>query len=288
MIDNIIVNITTGQEAADSLNAVIDLVNEGGLIGATGFTGATGPQGEQGLEGASGAAGLDGATGPQGFAGATGPQGDQGLEGATGPQGFDGATGPQGDIGATGPQQALPFVTAAPATDTQIDLFSVTDISIGGDDFDIANIGIVNYGAGFGIPLTNTFSIEQWDSDLYNFGHQLGVNGRNIFLEGFAKTTGNQSLISINALNDNTTLATIFADVIDIGANATQTRTSVNVGHSTLPDLNLTGVNVNITGKPVMASYATLDFADDAAADSGGVALGGVYHNNGALRVRIA
>ena len=34
-------------------------------------------------------------------------------------------------------------------------------------------------------------------------------------------------------------------------------------------------------------NYATLNFADDAAAAAGGVPLGGIYHNAGALRIRI-
>ena len=36
------------------------------------------------------------------------------------------------------------------------------------------------------------------------------------------------------------------------------------------------------------ADYANLNFADDTAAATGGVPLGGVYHNAGALRIRIA
>jgi len=37
----------------------------------------------------------------------------------------------------------------------------------------------------------------------------------------------------------------------------------------------------------VVFNYANLDFANDGAAASGGVVLGQVYHNNGALRIRI-
>lgn len=38
----------------------------------------------------------------------------------------------------------------------------------------------------------------------------------------------------------------------------------------------------------VIQNYASLNFADDTAAATGGVPLGGVYHNSGALRIRIA
>lgn len=37
----------------------------------------------------------------------------------------------------------------------------------------------------------------------------------------------------------------------------------------------------------VIFNYAALDFVDDAAADAGGVVLGQVYHNAGALRIRV-
>lgn len=36
-----------------------------------------------------------------------------------------------------------------------------------------------------------------------------------------------------------------------------------------------------------MLDYATLDYADDAAAATGGIPLGGVYHTSGALKIRI-
>jgi hypothetical protein len=36
----------------------------------------------------------------------------------------------------------------------------------------------------------------------------------------------------------------------------------------------------------VIFNYANLDYANDAAAAAGGVVLGQVYHNNGALRIR--
>jgi hypothetical protein len=37
----------------------------------------------------------------------------------------------------------------------------------------------------------------------------------------------------------------------------------------------------------VLFNYSNLNFADDTAAAAGGVVLGQVYHNNGALRIRI-
>jgi hypothetical protein len=263
MIDNIVVNSTTGQEAADSINAVIDLVNAGGFAGATGaqgFTGATGI----------------GASGPQGFTGATGPQG------------FDGATG---FTGATGPQQALPFAVAGPGAESQQDIVNITGAQVGSDSFSQVGFAVANYPS-FGADFEDVFLFEYFDSSAYNFGHQFGINGKTIFLEGYAKTTGKKSRISVNALPDNTTVATIYGTVVNVGANETETTDQVNIGNINA-NLVLVGSSISLDG-PVtflnqieLNNYASLNFADDTAAAAGDVPLGGLYHNNGAARVRI-
>jgi hypothetical protein len=46
--------------------------------------------------------------------------------------------------------------------------------------------------------------------------------------------------------------------------------------------------NIVVVPNLEIPNYASLDFADDTAAAAGGVVLGQVYHNNGALRIRIA
>lgn len=56
---------------------------------------------------------------------------------------------------------------------------------------------------------------------------------------------------------------------------------------------NITGRSLNVSDRVTMntatlSGYASLNFANDAAAAGGGVPLGGIYHNAGALRVRIA
>ncbi len=375
-INNIVVNTTTGQEAADSINDVIDLINGGGFEGATGLTGATGLEGATGLTGATG------------LEGATGPQGSQGEAGATG------LTGSTGLTGATGPEQDLPFSIAAPANNVQENIVSLSGASIGGDSYDLANFTIANYPS-FGRPFENTFLLEYFDSGQFNYGHQLSLNGRGIVIDGKAKDTGNGTRISVEALDNGTTRSIIFADVINIGANAAQTREVINIGHNALPTLNQTSLNTGINGRDVLTlsggfnenyksvitlnenvinltaaddinmdgniirlsqgntqlsvqdgvrlatnidsetgdagafidlksngefidiftgnlitinagnkteisgnvefnnlvvlvDYPNLNFADDAAAEAGNVPLGGVYHNAGALRVRVA
>jgi hypothetical protein len=37
-----------------------------------------------------------------------------------------------------------------------------------------------------------------------------------------------------------------------------------------------------------IANYSTMNYADDAAAATGGIPLGGVYHTSGALKIRIS
>jgi hypothetical protein len=45
--------------------------------------------------------------------------------------------------------------------------------------------------------------------------------------------------------------------------------------------------NFQVINKVVLRNYATLDYADDAAAAAGGIVLGGVYHTSGALKIRV-
>ena len=49
------------------------------------------------------------------------------------------------------------------------------------------------------------------------------------------------------------------------------------------------GIKANAqSGIIEIEAYAALDFANDAAAATGGVPLGGIYHKAGELRVRVA
>ena len=44
--------------------------------------------------------------------------------------------------------------------------------------------------------------------------------------------------------------------------------------------------NATMVENLVLFNYAALDYANDASAAAGGVVLGQIYHNNGALRIR--
>jgi hypothetical protein len=74
-------------------------------------------------------------------------------------------------------------------------------------------------------------------------------------------------------------------ECISIGLAATSTETgAVALG------ANVTAATANtVTVKKLqMLDYATINYADDAAAATGGIPLGGVYHTAGALKIRIA
>lgn len=66
----------------------------------------------------------------------------------------------------------------------------------------------------------------------------------------------------------------------------TSTRDDITIDHNSGAVTFGTGSLSTIT--ILLANQANQDFADDAAAAAGGIPLNGIYHNSGALRVRIA
>ena len=72
---------------------------------------------------------------------------------------------------------------------------------------------------------------------------------------------------------------------VAIGSQSTASATgAVALGADVIADTaNTTTVNLF-----QIAGYATMDYADDTAAATGGIPLGGVYHTSGALKIRIA
>ena len=106
-----------------------------------------------------------------------------------------------------------------------------------------------------------------------NSGVYIG-NGSNHTLGGASD--------SIAIGTDSTTSA---AQSISIGSDSVSTATqSVALGYG----VTAATANTVTLKKLQMLDYATLSFADDAAAATGGIPLGGVYHTAGALKIRIA
>ena len=83
--------------------------------------------------------------------------------------------------------------------------------------------------------------------------------------------------IDINAQNGDIALS----NNITVANNATVSGTITS-------DVVVATTTLTASAAVVLSSYATLDFLNDGAAATGGVALGGVYHTAGALKVRVA
>lgn len=222
-INTIIVDTTTGADAATSINAVINLVNAGGFAGATGLTGATGAEGATGLAGATGA-GLNGATG---------------LTGATG---LNGATGVAG---------TLPFAITAPAAENGVPIINVTGSNINGTAYDNVLFSFQDFPS-FGDPYKDAFAIEYYNDLNFTFGSEFLLNGVRAGFSTFAKQVGasgpGQANLSVRDLGNGKTSVNMFADFIEVGAVAASTRDAINIGHTALPNLNLKGTNINSTG----------------------------------------
>lgn len=126
------------------------------------------------------------------------------------------------------------------------------------------------------------------------------VGGNNVSADFSSSITNNQPAKTIDG-NYNTAIS---------NNGGSLTTSGVNCGMYNSKDSNITGtteyaVMLGCSGRTatsnfttyvetleafdgiVMTDYANLDFADDAAAATGGVPLGGLYHNSGAMRIRI-
>lgn len=111
----------------------------------------------------------------------------------------------------------------------------------------------------FGANTSNSVAIgliSQVDS---NSGDSVAI-GRDAVV-----TSGSPNSVSVGAYSRVTA-----ANATAIGANAI----AANSGWTATPQLEIT-------------NYASLNFADDATAAANGIPLGGIYHNAGALRIRI-
>jgi hypothetical protein len=134
----------------------------------------------------------------------------------------------------------------------------------------------IGYASG-NVTGANTFAV----SIGYNNGFANGVRSTAVGQAATAKAEDSAAFGS-EARVDNSG----HAGAVCIG-HGTQ---STNAGTVTL-GRNLTAVNwvdSTTTNRLALVDYANLNFADDTAAATGGVPLGGIYHNAGALRIRIA
>jgi len=101
-----------------------------------------------------------------------------------------------------------------------------------------------------------------------SFRNEINAGNRNTIINGQQNSISGDTSAVISSTN---------ADLI--GNNV------VGIG---LTNYSTTISNAVIVPQLVMTEYASLDYADDTAAAAGGVILGGLYHNSGAVRIRIA
>jgi len=116
-----------------------------------------------------------------------------------------------------------------------------------------------------------------------------GINptciGRNSSATNNAIAAGYNAVASGNestAIGTNTDATASLATALGYNAQATA------AGAIALGEVTASTVDTTTLKLLQIANYATINFADDAAAATGGIPLGGVYHTSGALKIRIA
>ena len=125
----------------------------------------------------------------------------------------------------------------------------------------------------------------------YNSGSQgmaIGLGANNAGTNGSALGTGanNDAPYSV-VLNDNDITSTGSYNAILGGQNNQITGTTSGTTIIGLNTFTATADDMVYIPALNVVNYASLNFADDAAAALGNVELGGLYHNAGAVRIRI-
>jgi len=133
---------------------------------------------------------------------------------------------------------------------------------------------------GVGGSLTRNFSlrgnfIDTVSGDKTYMGHELGIGDSTPFYNVATKTNSSGEVISME-LYDSANGFVIANDLSDNTASVI--RIEDNNGDAILEFFN---------DYLVSETIPALDYADDAAAATGGVPVGGIYHNSGTIRIRL-
>lgn len=110
------------------------------------------------------------------------------------------------------------------------------------------------------------------------FGRNASATNNAVAAGYNAVASGNES----TAIGVNTDATASLSTALGYNAQATAAG-AVAIGEVTASTVNTTTLKLL-----QIANYATMNFADDTAAATGGIPLGGVYHTSGALKIRIA
>lgn len=267
-------------------------------IGATGGTGATG------------SVGVTGATGSVGATGSTGSVGE------TGPAGVGGALGYWGSFWSTQTQDSAGVTAANVMTFNNTDSDSNGVSIVSNSRLTFSNTGV--YNIQFSAQLdrtsgTGTDTIDIWFS---KNGNNISDSNTRVTVAGSASqakaiAAWNYQLelnagdyIEIYWTSPDANIALVYAApssnptrpaIPSVIATAQQVMYT-QVGPTGATGAGGTGPNTfygnqtivgGTSGTLILSGYSTLDFPDDPSAATGGVPLGGIYHNNGALRIRI-
>jgi len=171
----------------------------------------------------------------------------------------------------------------------------------------------INIGDNNGFPTTSNIQLVGTQVDVYGninlVGTQVDVYGNINLVSTEVNKTGavqfsynnpsgssttfrmgaddlNNALSKFEAQGDFIQFGTIIGTNIGFG-NDTETEIISFSASGSSGALTIEPTEITMGEQLVLSNYASLDFADDAAAATGGVPLGGVYHNNSDLKIRV-
>jgi len=202
---------------------------------------------------------------------------------------------PDGGTGGNGITMLSPNGTAGLITLTDASQLAVDGTPIGGG----GAAGLVAGGGGTGSMKSadaisdGSNSANGYRSIAIGSGNQadssIGIAIGNYTRAGSASVAiGDNANTTYGARNNSVSIgrtANAENDAVAIGNSATASATgAVALG------ANVTAATVNTATVNLfqIAAYATMNYASDSAAATGGIPLGGVYHTDGALKIRIA
>ena len=254
----IVITATLGNIANSAFIAGSSFTNAAGGKGQDGSSGIAGPQGPQGPAGGSsgtnGSSGTSGLTGTAGTSGTSGVDGNAGLVNGTGLNSLKSADNLTSDDAIAAEDGAIAIGNGAHA-------YAANSIAIGQNAHNDDNLRVNS------VMIGSCASPQQTKAAQYStaVGSQARAIGANSLALGY----------DVFCAGNN-------ASAIGQGAQAVADN-SVALG-------GVTANTQNTLSTILIQSALTVDknFADDTAAATGGIPVGGFYHTNGILKIRIA
>ena len=195
--------------------------------------------------------------------------------------GGGGSAGLESGSGADSMQSASSLTTGA-ANASGADSIALGDSAAAGGAGAIAIGNTTNSGSSsYTICIGNAASAFGGDAIVIGRSAYGGISGsRNIVIGRQASIASGVDSIALGKG------ASVTAD----NGHAIGENSSVTASGATAIGNTVTASTVDTVTMKLLqiANYATINFADDAAAATGGIPLGGVYHTAGALKIRIA